>query len=1407
MVGSANEGNIQILGVNTTGLIDSGSMISSISENFYKSLKPLPELRNISEFGLSVISAGGTQLPYKGYIEADILVPCFGNKTITVPLLIVSDTEYNQTVPAIIGTNVIRLFKQDNSSSSMPVEWQTAFDSICDDGIPVKTTSNYSIRIGPGEIKTLHGIVRNTNNIDTAVTEHINGSLSGNLTICPRVVSLKGPGTTIRVPVRVCNLSAKAIDIPPRSILCSLTTVNVVDSMTPDLSQKQGKSATTDIEDLGVQIDKENLSSDQLSRAKQVLNKWSDIFSSSPTDLGRTNLVQHEIKLTDDTPFKDPYRRIPPSMYEEVRLHLKEMLEADAIRPSQSPYSSNVVLVRKKDGSLRFCIDFRKLNSRTVRDAYTLPRIDDTIDTLIGSKYFSKLDLRSGYWQVEVKEEDKYKTAFTVGNMGFFECNRMAFGLTNAPATFQRLMERCMGELNLKECLIFLDDILIFSETFEEHLERINAVFTRLQQSGLKLKPSKCEFFKTNVKYLGHVVSQTGIETDPDKLAALTTWPVPTTVKALRSFLGFTGYYRRYIKDYARIVKPLNDLLIGHPTNLSPESKKKKKKNKVPWQWGPLQQNAFDALKEKLSTPPVLAYADFKLPFLLHTDASVDGLGAVLYQVQDGIERVIAYASRGLRNSERNYPAHKLEFLCLKWAVTEKFHDYLYGNQFTVITDNNPLTYVLSSAKLDATGHRWLAALSTYTFSLKYRSGRTNGDADGLSRRPQNTTEMFSDVVQSICQAYTVQRDACPLAETLVITSGSQLAQSDEDLPIPSLQSTELKNVDWAKEQAADKILKRVIQLLHIGHCPVKNELSRESPEVLKYIREWKKLDFVGPVLYRNTVINGQQTQQLVLPSQFKEIVLKLLHDDVGHQGRDRTLSLVRSRFFWPGLEYDVEYKVKNCHRCILRKTVPKPSAELVNIVSHQPMELVCIDFLSLERSKGGHENILVITDHFTRYAQAFPTRNQLAKTTAKVLFENFIVHYGFPARFHSDQGRNFESSLIKELCKLAGVEKSRTTPYHAMGNGMVERFNHTLLNMLGTLEDHKKEDWKSYVAPLVHSYNATRHDSTGYSPYFLMFGRHPRLAVDAYLGLNNPESSSISSKEHYATKLKKRLEFAYQVASKEAEKNAARSKLHYDMKVRESTLDVGDRVLIRQVGLKGKHKLADKWQRHPYIVVSIPTSDIPVYKVQRESNSSDIKILHRNMLLPFSAIPSVVEVSEPKVVTKKSTRSKPVDVHSISSSSQESDSDQSESDSCVPRYIIPQRRNKSLVRNRVNSVPDSSHSVRDSSVPGLQSTSSGPVSFQTENLHNVPTVESLSPNSFGDSILTVPSESSDKSQSVSLNADSNQPQSVNISTPASAPGPRRSARVRAPPDRYGEWIVNQETALPDPDTTQIWYV
>ena len=303
-------------------------------------------------------------------------------------------------------------------------------------------------------------------------------------------------------------------------------------------------------------------------------------------------------------------------------------------------------------------------------------------------------------------------------------------------------------------------------------------------------------------------------------------------------------------------------------------------------------------MKEKLSSPQILAYADFKKPFILHTDASTDGLGAVLYQEQDGFEREIAYASRGLRKRELNYPAHKLEFLCLKWAVTEKFHDYLYGNNFVVYTDNNPLTYVLSSAKLDATGHRWLAALGSYGFKLVYRSGKANANADGLSRRPQMTAELFPDAVKAICHVYTVKRDSCPYIETLIVSNNSQTTESQNSQAQQPFPSTEFLDIDWSKEQLANANIARIIELFDNGFCPERCVLRDESPVVLKYIREWKKLVFIDEVLYRNTVLDSQHIRQLVLPCHFRSKVLKHLHDDVGHQGRDRTLSLVRQRFY-----------------------------------------------------------------------------------------------------------------------------------------------------------------------------------------------------------------------------------------------------------------------------------------------------------------------------------------------------------------------------------------------------------------------------------------------------------------------------------------------------------------------------
>ena len=328
----------------------------------------------------------------------------------------------------------------------------------------------------------------------------------------------------------------------------------------------------------GVNLESAKLTQEEKAKVTEVLSRWDGILSKGSTDLGRTSLVEHKIELSDNHPFKEPHRRIPPALIEEVKGHLQDMLKAEAIRESSSPYSSNVVIVRKKDVTIRFCVDYRRLNNRTIQDAYAIPRVEDSLHLLSGAKYFSKLDLRSGYWQVEICEDDKHKTAFQDGTLGFYEFNWMPFGLCNAPATFRRLMERCMGDMNLRDCLIYLDDVIIFSSTFEEHLDRLEAVFTRLQQNNLKLKASKCEFFKSRVTYLGHVVSDEGIETDPEKLEALKSWPVPKNVKEVRAFLGFTGYYRRFVKNYARIARPLNDLLVGHCSTGKAKGKKSKMK-------------------------------------------------------------------------------------------------------------------------------------------------------------------------------------------------------------------------------------------------------------------------------------------------------------------------------------------------------------------------------------------------------------------------------------------------------------------------------------------------------------------------------------------------------------------------------------------------------------------------------------------------------------------------------------------------------------------------------------------------------------------------------------------------------------------------------------------------------------
>ena len=683
----------------------------------------------------------------------------------------------------------------------------------------------------------------------------------------------------------------------------------------------------------------------------------------------------------------------------------------------------------------------------------------------------------------------------------------------------------------------------------------------------------------------------------------------------VRSFLGFIGYYRRFIKNFSKISKPIREVITG----LENQSKRAAKKTHI--NWSDTANAAFEQLKTMCVSTPILAYPNYQLPFSLHTDSSTDGLGAALYQKQDGKQRVIAYASRSVSKAESNYPAHKLEFLALKWAVCEKFHEYLYGSKpFEVFTDNNPLTYVLTSAKLDACGQRWVAKLANYNFSIKYRCGVSNTEADALSRIkwPEALSENM-DIDNGCMDTHVINEIlAGAVTKSSLIES---VSCSTDVIPTELDNNTDkLSSINWMKEQRLDPNLGVIIRLIESGQLFNRKLQGKDSTEIKSLLRNKKSLKLVKDVLYRKSYSDNSTTKktqwQLVVPKRFRGRALSGCHDDVGHQGILRTLSLLRERFYWPGMQEEATQHVMNCSRCLRRKT-PSQVAPLQPILVSQPLELVRMDYLSLEPSKGNIENVLVITDHFTRYALAYPSKIQTAQATARILWDNFICHYGFPEKFISDQGRNFESDLIKELCKIAGVKKVHTTPYHPQGNGQCERFNSTLCNMLGTLSEEEKSDWKSHLGCMTHAYNCTKHASTTYSPYYLMFGRHPRLPIDIEFGLNKPNCRDNSSKSTYIQKLRRRLNYAFQKASKYSDQQAKRYKQGYDKSVKGPQLHETDLVLVKIVAHKGRHKLQDRWEPEEYAVIEQPIAGTLVYKV-KPVNGDNVRTLHRNLLLPL---------------------------------------------------------------------------------------------------------------------------------------------------------------------------------------------
>ena len=811
-------------------------------------------------------------------------------------------------------------------------------------------------------------------------------------------------------------------------------------------------------------------------------------------------------------------------------------------------------------------------------------------------------------------EESKKYTAFSVGNLGFFECERMPFGLCNAPATFQRAMQNTLGELNLTYALIYLDDVIVFSRTEMEHLERLRAVLERFREQNLRLKPSKCEFFKEEITYLAHRVSKEGVRPSLENLQAIAEFPPPENYTDIRAFLGLAGHYRRFIKGFSQIAAPLMVYLAGDGAS--------KKKEKLELSESALA--AFYLLKDKCMNAPVLALADYSKPFLLETDASKDGLGAVLSQKQDdGRYHPVAFGSRSLTKSEKNYHSSKLEFLALKWAVADYFYEYLGYGPFVVRTDNNPLTYIMKTPNLDATGHRWVGSLAKFNFELEYQKGKDNTVADILSRM---TNRLEPKVVQEILDA--VAGGAPNRADVHDPRLTKEADFLNNELPV-QMRRVEMHVVDWAKEQTKDPVLRKLRTWLldEDDEKDFLKLLGKDADSDDGKIVYRKRHHFVindGKVYLKETPRGEDEALELfVVPKDRRIEAVNGCHRDAGHQGQCRTMALLRERFWFPRMEEKMRNLVQSCTRC-RQYEAAIARAPLMPITATYPNELLHADFTTAEvthdlKTQPRTVNVLVLQDHFTKYTRAFVTPDQKAKTVAEFLYKHYISIFGAPSKLLTDQGANFTSQVISELCATLGIRKMRTSSYHPQTNGQVERTHQTLMRMIGKLDEEAKDNWASHLSEITHAYNSTRSAITGYSPHYLMFGRRPKLPIDLIFPTSVGKDKKQKVDEFVST-LKDRLIRALQEARHQSSLEAARQKRYYDSRISCTTLRPGDLVFVKTDAFVGKRKLKDRWDSEVWRVERPVAKGVPTFILRNENGQQ--KIAHRNRLLLISPSP-----------------------------------------------------------------------------------------------------------------------------------------------------------------------------------------
>ena len=924
----------------------------------------------------------------------------------------------------------------------------------------------------------------------------------------------------------------------------------------------------TDFEKIINDTDLSHLKNDEQLRLTNLLYKYHNAIAVDD-DIGRANFTEQEIFIKEnEPPIYCAQYRIPYAARKIVDEQVQKLLKQGVIEPSKSPWSAPILLVKKnKSNEYRFCVDFRKLNSIVKKDTFPLPRTDDILEQLKGASIFTTLDFKNSFHQIPLAKGSREYTAFRTIS-GSYQFQSVPQGLNISSAAFQRACNIAFSRQLGKFMYCYIDDIVIHSESFEEHLQHLEEVLKQIEMCGFKIGINKCQFAKDSVKYLGHIVNRHGIQVDNEKTAAIEKCDRPRTAKQARSFLGAAGYYRKFIRNFAGIAAPL--------TNLT-------KKNQR-FKWTPECQRAFQELKEKLISAPVLAYPDNQKPYTIHTDASDNAVGAVLNQYNESTnsEQPIAYFSRKLKETELKYSVSEKEALAIYEAV-KYFKPYVWLQTFKIITDHSALKFLLKNKNTVPRISRWALFLSDFDYEIEYKQGKSHFVPDYLSRSTEQQETIFALHV--------------------------------DDSPEDTLQ---LDKETIQREQSADPSLRLIIS--YIKDATGKPPKTDRTSSLDEFFIE-------DDILYRIPRLRNKFTkvsQQTVIPKSLIKSALKYIHDSdiAAHQGFLRSLHRARDNFFWTNMIRDVKEYVKCCMQCQKRKWQGRETGELGEFPEiNFPLDRIGVDLIELPTSYNGNKYALTIIDAFTKYVSAYALPNKNAETITQAMTE-YICENSVPKEIVADRGSEFINDLFKRTCELLNSKNRYTTAYHPMANGLTEKTNSTIKKALSNLCENDKFTWDAQLKFATLAINTAVQTSINEIPFFLFHGRDARLPFNNIINTQAPINYA---EEDFKVEMSLRLHKAFQQVKEFAKIAKEKSAKYYNRKATKCLITEGDMVLLSNDTHKTENPTA--WPTKfigPYRVLSRKKNNFTIRGIYADTKVQTVHINRLKLahLLPNNAYP-----------------------------------------------------------------------------------------------------------------------------------------------------------------------------------------